>query len=287
MDLKAHRMKKRQIDSTSLQLDELIIEESLNVQKINGQFVKNLVYSNHLKNFGKIRAIQAKNVFITDRLLVQNRIDGVKFTAANLLLKNQNQKLAGSAKVENLLAKNVVIQNAINSLPYPEFQNLLNQKLKKKYKNLLNDLTVDSITISNFLNNVKVESLVRNTLKIQGDQIITGDIKFKEIKAQGVIFVNTTFSLLSAVNINQLVSINSSEIVTIDQDLSFTQDELFIENLFVAERLNNIKVIDGNLNVLRLNSDQVQVITGEKTFESVKLINPIKLQVRIEIFFFN
>ena len=90
-----------------------------------------------------------------------------------------------------------------------------------------------------------------------------------------------SLNLMSAVNIDQLISINNSESVIIDQDISFTQDELPIENLFVAERLNNIKVIDGDLNVLRLNSDHVQVINGDKIFESVKLMTPIKLQVKI------
>lgn len=279
MDLQAHDIKKRQIEESALRFDELIIEESLNVQKINGQFIKDLVYSNHVKNMGKIKAIEAKEVVVLDRMLVQNRIDGVKFTTSNVLLKNQNQQF-GSAKINKLTAKSIVVQNSINSVSYPEFQNFLNQKLKKKYRNLLN-ITVDSLTISSLLNNINVENLVENTLKVQGDQIITGDIKIKEIKTNGVIFVKESFSLLSGVPLNQLVLTNDTTRVIIDQDISFTQDELLIKDLFVAERLNNIKVIDGRLNVLRLNSSEVQVITGDKTFESVKLMNPIKLQVKI------
>lgn len=279
MDLQAHDIKKRQIEESALRFDELIIEESLNVQKINGQFIKDLVYSNHVKNMGKIKAIEAKEVVVLDRMLVQNRIDGVKFTTSNVLLKNQNQQF-GSAKINKLTAKSIVVQNSINSVSYPEFQNFLNQKLKKKYRNLLN-ITVDSLTISSLLNNINVENLIKNTLKVQGDQIITGDIKIKEIKTNGVIFVKESFSLLSGVPLNQLVLTNDTTRVIIDQDISFTQDELLIKDLFVAERLNNIKVIDGRLNVLRLNSSEVQVITGDKTFESVKLMNPIKLQVKI------
>lgn len=279
MDLQAHDIKKRQIEESALRFDELIIEDSLNVQKINGQFIKDLVYSNHVKNMGKIKAIEAKEVVVLDRMLVQNRIDGVKFTTSNVLLKNQNQQF-GSAKINKLTAKSIVVQNSINSVSYPEFQNFLNQKLKKKYRNLLN-ITVDSLTISSLLNNINVENLVENTLKVQGDQIITGDIKIKEIKTNGVIFVKESFSLLSGVPLNQLVLTNDTTRVIIDQDISFTQDELLIKDLFVAERLNNIKVIDGRLNVLRLNSSEVQVITGDKTFESVKLMNPIKLQVKI------
>ena len=56
MDLKARHMKKREIDNNTMQLDELVIDESLNVNKIANYFINILILSRliHQKKFSDL-----------------------------------------------------------------------------------------------------------------------------------------------------------------------------------------------------------------------------------------
>lgn len=69
----------------------------------------------------------------------------------------------------------------------------------------------------------------------------------------------------------------------IDYDLNFEENDLNVDNLNIVERLNNIDVEDGKLNILYKDITEKQFVTGKKVFsENVDLNGPLQLQGKIQ-----
>lgn len=138
-------------------------------------------------------------------------------------------------------------------------------------------IRAQNLTIFGMLNGNKILPLFTNTLRSSGFQVFntnTSVIKLKNITADRIATVS---GLISGKNISDLVRIDEGEFV-IDQFVRFSRP-LVVGNLEVNERVNNIRVINGQLDVLLQNSDQVQQITGFKEFEDVELREPVIIRV--------
>lgn len=141
----------------------------------------------------------------------------------------------------------------------------------------LDKIRVQNLTIIGMLNGNNILPLFTNTLRTSGFQVFntnTSVIKLNNVTADRIA---TLSGLISGKNISNLVLIDGGDF-TIDQFVRFSRP-LVVGNLEVHERVNNIRVINGQLDVLLQNSDQVQQITGFKEFEDVELREPVIIRV--------
>lgn len=138
----------------------------------------------------------------------------------------------------------------------------------------LNDVVVDGL-----VNRFNFSSLIENALRIdQPEQRLTSDVVFQSISANTI---NVKDNKISDFDLNRIVSIQDNETL-INEPLIFAQ-LLSTNELNIADRLNQLIVQNGKLNILLKKSKRVQIITGDKEFDGVKLLEPIILHGRINI----
>lgn len=138
----------------------------------------------------------------------------------------------------------------------------------------LNDVVVDG-----FVNRFNFSSLIENALRIdQAEQRLTSDVKFQTISATTITVKDNK---ISDFDLNRIASIKDNETL-INEPLIFAQ-LLSTNELNIAERLNQFTVQNGKLNILLKKSKRVQIITGDKEFDAVNLLEPITLHGRINI----
>lgn len=271
---KATQRNKRQ---APLMVKSLIVDGPVNIQTINGRAVTDLVYQSNRRNLN-MKSVVANEVLIVQELFVNGKIDGLELSVDNVLM-NKTQTLR-PLTIDDFTSSTVSNIAQVNSLPFNEFFKLLRRKVDRKIPNMIHRLDVETMTIGRFLNNRNFTALAINSLKTTGDQVITGAMNIRELKANRVMFGKSP-PRISNIPLSMLVNINDNRRVDINQDVRFTE-ELNVNRLFVTERINNINVKNGQLQVLRKRGPTAQVVTGEKFFDEVRLLSPIVLRGKIE-----
>lgn len=258
---------------------DLTVKGPINIQSINGRPVADLVYKSNRRN-KNMKSIIANEVILKKTLFVSGKIDGVELSEDNVLL-NQPQILR-PMKIENLQVKQIDGVAQLNSVPFADFFKMLRRKVDKKIPNKIHQLTVDNLTIGKFLNDRNFTAISINSLKTVGDQIVTAAQTIGKLTARNVRFMKALRDQrISNVPLNALINIHDTrQRMNINQDIRFTED-VNVNKLLVSERINNIIVRDGELQVMRKRG-RPQVVTGEKFFDTVHLLSPILLRGKIE-----
>lgn len=273
---KATRRVRRQ---APMLVKSLTVDGPIKVQTINGRPISDLVYKSGRRN-AKMDII-ANEILIKKELKVNEKIDGLELREDNVLLNKPRQVLR-PLTIEKLTAKNVFEVAQLNAMPIDEFFKLLRLKVDQKIPNMIHQLTVDSMTIGRFLNQRNFTAMLINSLKTVGDQVLTGPTTINKLKVNNVGFRKMPrFHQISGIHLMDLVNVNSTENIMINHDMQFI-NELSANRLTVLERINNVMVKDGRLQVLRKRGPTQQRVTGEKFFDNVHLMSPILLQGKIE-----
>lgn len=144
---------------------------------------------------------------------------------------------------------------------------------------MIHELDVEKVDIANLLNGRNFTSIASDSLKLNGEQIFKAPLTVKSLKVNAVNFDKSP-EAISKMPINNL-NINDSKTIDIFQDIRF-EKPLEVGQLFVSDRINNIKVKEGKLQILRAFGPEEQTVTGEKNFENVNLKQPIVLRGKIE-----
>jgi hypothetical protein len=255
---------------------DLVIDESIAVERINGRPLNTLVYQDNVKNQFGIQEIEADEIVVRKTLAV-DQIDGIKFSRDNLILDGEKQVFPGNYPLKNARINQLSTQK-INGLASEEFLSKISTKFAKKVPEKLKQLECESIDIKKLLNNVDFRKRIQHSLRTNEDQIISGETKIDRLKVKQVIFQGP--AELSGTNLENLVSIsNPGEKQEIFQDVKFGQELLEVNQLFVMDRINNVQFVDGVAQVLRKNYHEMQVVRGEKIFDEILLFGPINLQV--------
>lgn len=195
------------------------------------------------------------------------------FPSENLLRSNKDLKLpetsiyAPSVSIENGL----FVKNTVNGIQYGKGHNL---RRRASAPNSFQQIIVDEIELFGLLNNdVKLEFLDKYALKLSGDQNLTGLFNVENLECSSV-----RAGIVSGRDINDVVLISNGSFFSVNQDIQFSKP-LMVKNLIVNDRINNINIKKKKFDVLLKRADYLQVITGHKIFESVKLINSFELKV--------
>lgn len=145
--------------------------------------------------------------------------------------------------------------------------------------NIDRPLKVKELFVSGQLNGVQFSDLLQNALRTNAvEQEILAPINIDVGVAQSV---RVRSSIVADQKLRNLVSIRENEKM-IDQEVRFLEP-VFVDDLRIMERLNQISMLDNRLDVLLKRSKTPQVITGTKQFESIKLLEPIFQQGKIQI----
>ena len=234
--------------------DELQIHGELIVDTINGIPIQQLVYSNQDLNLTKI---------IVHEIVVRKNetFDKLK----------QNLRKTATLDYEDPL----VAEDSKSNLPY------------LVYASNVDRIEVTAIQVDGLINKLSFQELHENSLKINNEnQVLLGTLNLKEVKTNNLFVEN---GVISGSNIKDIILIKNVSMGTtatasphynITQDVRFSQP-VFINELTIVERMNNVHVNKGQLDVLLKNSEDEQLITGHKQFRSVKLLEPIVLQGKL------
>jgi cytoskeletal protein CcmA (bactofilin family) len=259
----------------------LTVDGPLKAQTINGRAISDLVYKSHRRN-PKLTGIVANEVLIAKDLFVNGKVDGIELSLDNVILNQPNQVLR-PLTINSLSVKSIADVAQVNGLPFDQFFTLLRRKVDKKIPNLIHRLDVDTMTVGKFLNERNFTAMSIHSLKTSGDQAIVAPITIGQLTANKIIFQKVLRDQkISNVPIGDLINVaDTRKRFDILQDVRF-EDELFVNNTRVNERINNVNVRNGKLQVLRKRGLNQQIVTGEKFFDQVDLLSPIVLQGKIE-----
>lgn len=277
----ATQRSKRQAPLSTMVVQRLVVAGPLKVETINGRPITDLVYKSSHRN-QNMKDVIANEILINDELFVKRTIDGVELVEDNVILDRQSQILR-PFDIEKMTVANAFNVGVVNNLLFEEFFKLLRRKNDRKIPNMINELNVETMTIEELLNQRNFTAMAINSLKTSGDQHLLGVTNIGQLRANRIIFEEGLREpMISDVELSNLININDTrQPVDILQDISFV-NELNVNRLFVSERVNHIKVKDGQLQVLRKQGPSHQIVTAEKFFDQVNLLSPILLQGKIE-----
>lgn len=277
LKLQSNNRVKRQAPEDSLHFDSLVIDNILTIQKINGNPLSQLVYRDNSRN--QITEIKANQAVVQKSLQVTGKIGGVAFSRQNLIFDNEDQEFF-EASVPQITFESIDCRSKINSAPTAEFFQKLSKKFAVKLNNPLNELRTKELFIET-IDNTDLQIVMEKALKINGDQVITGNLDIGRLTAKRVIF-DKIDPVLSKTPLSNLVIItNPKESYIISQDIRFSNPVLSVNNLTIQNRVNNIQVKGGVLQVLKKRSPDTQIVSAEKFFDDVILMGPINLQGKI------
>lgn len=257
--------------------NDLITKESIRRPKrLNDSFDTNSTEANVLAT---PPSLSANEITVTENFTVKSiNSHGI----SGLLRSDSNLDL------ENLTITHLVIAN--NSDNFKAIETKLIEVRKQRNKRQSTDtvpeefepFALNDVVLNGKLNGLRsFEYLYENALRKNADtQQINGDTIFGSMNVTSML--NIKNNEISNVHLNRIVNIRG-EHALIYPSIHFTQ-KLVVDKLEVLERLMQILIRDKKMDILfRRSGKRVQLITGQKTFQSVLLREPINLQGRINV----
>lgn len=158
------------------------------------------------------------------------------------------------------------------------------KRVKRENNNASDDdsqkpLILNDITVHGLVNGIDFNDFVEQALRTDVDhQILEGPVRINKLQAASIQTIDQKISGLELSNIGH----TQVEELIIRQPILFEKG-ITVNRLKTLQRLNEIHIDNGRLEVLFKRSKRVQEIHGEKTFESINLLEPITLQGKINI----
>lgn len=227
------------------------------------------------------KEIQSEDVIELDELTIENMIimefiNGHAF--GDLALTNRDLNVS-EVVVNELILKNYENYKKIigktNKIDHEEMVVAASENFVPT-TGIVDKLTLNSLMVDGFINRLDISVLNELALKLRGDQILESEINFEVLQGASL----QTSSSISNRKIDDIVRIKDGSFA-VEQTVQFV-NPVFINELIVNQRINNINVVKGNFNILLKRSDHDQVIQVMKTFDEVKLLSPIVLQGKIK-----
>ncbi|XP_070504102.1 uncharacterized protein clos, partial [Chironomus tepperi] len=258
-------------------VNKLIVDKFIDVKTINGKHISDIVYQDNRRNI-KMKNIKANEIGIKEDLFVNGKVDGVEMSPDNVLMNIPDQSLRPMF-VEKLNVRSLDTLK-VNDQYFDDFFKLLRRKVDEKIPNMIHQLNVDALNVKELFNGENITDIFINSLKTVGPQFINSNVNIQNLYTNGIIF-ERTLEAISKIPISHLINIKDNKPVQILQDVQFEQD-VDVNDLLVEERINNINVRNGELQVMRKRGLTEQTVTGEKHFNIVSLKEPIMLNGKIE-----
>lgn len=259
---------------------ELLSKESVRRPKrLNDSVHQNCICANNCINTNAdLRSLNANDEEVEEEeeettLNVNELIITDKFTTeyvnghhiSDLLSSNENYKL------NNLTIAYLVIPADSNT---KRFKRDLSMPIENDGTLNLNNIELDGL-----MNGVSFADLFKNALRTDlPEQQLDNQLNVNTIQANEI---QMTHNILSGKNLDRIADING-QLTMMNGPFVFKR-LLRVDELLVVDRINQITVTESRLNILFKRSKHMQMIVGEKIFESVNLLEPIVLRGKINI----
>uniref|UniRef100_A0A182N2V7 VWFD domain-containing protein n=1 Tax=Anopheles dirus TaxID=7168 RepID=A0A182N2V7_9DIPT len=273
-------------ESDSITVDRLIADRIGEVQFFNGHAAESLLLVDDPPPKWSELSVTAKKVVVGGNLFVNKLIDGIFFHPSNVLLPGVNQVFGAKNLMVKDLRVNRLASKRLNSTDAGAVQRMMDQArtllaksrgaMPHEYGSDFDTIDADDLSITGLLNDIDPRVLTEQVLQDAAqDQQFSDKLVVDQITAHNIAVSD---GKLSGVEWDNVARTTGEQQIL--QDLQFVQPML-VDSLLLRDRLNHIPVIEGTLQVLQLNADEVQSVTGTKTFDYVTLLNPIELQGKI------
>lgn len=249
----------------SIEFDFLSLSDKIFPRTVNDLPVDSFLHKRDLVNIDNL-VVDGVVEFLSD-LNVRGSINNATLSSSNTLLKNGDQNFRDftirSVEIGDL---QIEILNGFKLNVSPQ---------KTKNTNELKELKAKKVILGGYINNMDLATLEKYALKVNGTQKITKKYYFHKIEAD-----NLDVNMLSDKAVLDDFVIVTRGKYRVNKDAKFTE-ELTVNNLKALKHLDGIPVKNGTLDVLRKDSSERQYIPGVKSFENLKLLNPIQLRYKI------
>ncbi|XP_077283148.1 closca [Arctopsyche grandis] len=261
-------------DYKEVDINKLIINYKFNVHNLNNKPIETI--KKFIQNLAETVGVVVKGTIFMDKgFSLSGELNDMKINDETVLCKNVDQHLSGHFVIPKLHSAILDVPQ-INDLNMDDFKNLINNENKTVSSiYYLSKVTVDDVILKNVFNGISFDSLKEGALKQKGTQDIKGQYNIIELKTKSVSIAHEkTRNML----MNNFIKINDGS-YNIKNGVYLSM--LNASDLEVGKRLNNIPIVDGNLQVLLLNSPNNQKLTAAKLFENVELMGPVNLLGKI------
>lgn len=186
----------------------------------------------------------------------------------------------------NLVLKNFTVDELVIANNSKNFE-AIERKLQESDARIKRDaptvqdsetMVFNNLVVEGSVNGLNFNYLVENALRTD---LPNQQVRVDSIGTLKTHSLQTSDGKLSDVDLSKIARIRGNETI-IRPPIRFTQD-VQVNHLTVLQRLNQILIHDGKMDALFKRSKRLQVITGQKVFESVELLEPIILQGRINV----
>lgn len=247
------------------------------VEKTSFEYDDNVLTSEAQLVAESAEPVELDTLTIEDMIIIET-INGHAFT--DLVFSNRDLNVS-EVVVNELILKNYenykeIIGKTNDRDEHEDMVKSASESFVAPNSGVDDKLTANSLIVDGFINGVDILFLNEFALKLQGDQILDSQINFGNLRGASL----QTSSLISNRKISDIVQTENGPF-TVDQVIQFVKP-VFINEFIVNQRINNINIVKGNFNVLLKRSENDQVIQAMKTFDEVKLLNPIVLQGKIK-----
>lgn len=249
------------------------VENFIQPNYLNGEDIENLIRQNDSIDFNDV-FVEGK-VILNNGMEVGGTVNGVNMNSSKIVLIEGEQDFSH----QDVTFKNIKIQNATN---VKHLNKLTLQDIPEKSTKVierLDNLNVRNLVITGKINGKDIKALNENALRTHSPFQTLENCTVDILDVQNF-FVTSTLS--DKIPEDALLTNYNGEYDLTKRDVLFTAD-ISCRQLHVTEKLNNLNVLEnGRLDVLLRNTTDNQYVNGSKTFESVKVINPIILQGKID-----
>lgn len=259
--------------------EEILSKENVRRPKrLNDSMLQDVnVNSTHFDDLSDLMEVDGDALTIDELTIIDNfyaeRING--HNVSDLLRADVDLTL------DTMTVGKLIIAN--NSENFVEIENQLmesDKRVKRDSFNATDDdapLVFDDITVHGLVNGIDFNAFVEQALRTDVDhQVLEGAVRIDKLRA---VAIQTADSKISNLELSNIGHTNADELI-IRQHVTFEKG-ITVDRLKTLKHLNEIKIDNGKLDVLFKRSKSVQKIRGEKTFESITLLEPITLQGRI------
>ncbi|XP_013105411.2 uncharacterized protein LOC106085638 [Stomoxys calcitrans] len=134
-------------------------------------------------------------------------------------------------------------------------------------------LYIRNLQISGKLNDYTWSELWNNSLKRNAEiQFMKAPTKIRNLETSRIV---VNHNEINSQHLGTLIPIDGGEYV-INQDIQFAAP-VIAKDVEINERLNNVHVLKGKLNVLLKRANETQVIEGRKSLINVKVMEPVAI----------
>lgn len=253
----------------NLQFEDVVFEGFISPKLVNNIPVEDLIYTH--SNMTLANLIVDGDITAED-VIVDGFVDGLPITTNDILLVDSDQVFQSPVTISKVKTEHLFV-NHVNSI---NMFTLTKNRVVDIAEHNINTLSVKNITIG-YINGMDMQTLESLVFGKSGEQEIIGDYQFDTL----VVDDFEVDGFLSNTSLEHLRFISNHTNLCL-QSIIFTED-LQTDHLHVIERINQIKSRNGKLDVLLKDHEEIQHITGPKTFESINLFGPIQLRGQIKI----